>query len=35
MWKNDEVFSKFNEFKALVENKTGHKLKALRSVNGG
>eukprot|EP00253_Pinus_taeda_P027624 PITA_27624 len=35
MLKKDEVFSKFVEFKALVEKETGKKLKALRSNNGG
>ena len=35
MNKNDEVFSKFVEFKALVEKEYGQKLKALRSDNGG
>jgi hypothetical protein len=31
----DEVFSKFMEFKALVENQIGKKIKVLRSNNGG
>jgi transposase InsO family protein len=31
----DEVFKKFQEFKALVENQTGKKIKVLRSDNGG
>jgi hypothetical protein len=31
----DEVFSRFQEFKALVENQTGRKNKRLRSDNGG
>jgi hypothetical protein len=31
----DEVFSRFREFKALVENQTGKKIKVLRSDNGG
>jgi transposase InsO family protein len=31
----DEVFSKFQEFKALVENLSGSKIKILRSDNGG
>ncbi|KAH9291809.1 hypothetical protein KI387_043002 [Taxus chinensis] len=31
----DEVFSHFQEFKALVENSTGRKIKVLRSDNGG
>ena len=30
-----EVFDKFLEWKALVENSSGHKLKALRTDNGG
>jgi transposase InsO family protein len=30
-----EVFKRFQEFKALVENKTGKKIKVLRSDNGG
>ncbi|NBX97749.1 hypothetical protein EBQ81_02685, partial [bacterium] len=30
----DQVFSKFKEFKALVENSTGRKIKALRSDRG-
>eukprot|EP00253_Pinus_taeda_P035784 PITA_35784 len=32
---NDEVFSKFLEFKPLVEKQTGKKIKAFRSENGG
>ena len=32
---NDEVFGRFKEFKALVENLTGKKIKILRSDNGG
>lgn len=35
MWKKDETFSKFVEFKALVEKETDKKVKALRSENGG
>lgn len=35
MQKMDEVFSKFVEFKVLVEKESGQKLKALRSDNGG
>jgi len=35
MRKKDETFSKFVEFKALVEKQTGKKVKVLRSVNGG
>ena len=31
----DEVFSRFQEFKALVENSTGRKIKVLRSEYGG
>ena len=31
----DEVFGRFKEFKALVENLTGKKIKVLRSDNGG
>jgi hypothetical protein len=31
----DEVFSRFREFRALVENQTGKKIKVLRSDNGG
>ena len=30
-----EVLSKFKEFKALVENQSGQKIKTLRSDNGG
>ena len=33
--KKSEVFSKFKEYKALVENQTGKKIKVLRSDNGG
>ena len=32
--KKDEVFSKFKEFKALIENYTEKKIKTLRSDNG-
>ena len=32
---NNEVFGKFKEFKALVENLTERKIKTLRSDNGG
>jgi len=35
MTKKDETFSKFIEFKALVEKETSKKVKALRSNNGG
>jgi transposase InsO family protein len=35
MKSKDEVLSKFVEFKALVENQTSKKIKALRSDNGG
>ena len=31
----DEVFGKFKEFKALIENHTNTKIKTLRSDNGG
>jgi transposase InsO family protein len=31
----DEVFSKFQEFEALVENLSRRKIKILRSDNGG
>jgi hypothetical protein len=31
----DEVFNKFQEFKALVENLSGRKIKFLRLDNGG
>ena len=31
----DEVFTRFLGWKALVENSTGRKLKALRTDNGG
>jgi hypothetical protein len=31
----DEVFDKFQEFRALVENQTGRKIRVLRSDNGG
>lgn len=31
----DQVFDRFVEFKALVENQTGEKIKILRSDNGG
>ena len=33
--RKDQVFEKFLEWKALVEKSTGHKLKALRTDNGG
>jgi transposase InsO family protein len=35
MKKKDEVLSRFVEFKALVENQTNKKIKALRSDNRG
>jgi hypothetical protein len=35
MKNKDEIFSWFQEFKALMENHTGRKLKVLRSKNGG
>ena len=31
----DEVFSKFKEFKSLIENHTEKKIKTFRSDNGG
>jgi hypothetical protein len=31
----DDVFGKFNEFKALIENFSERKIKILRSDNGG
>eukprot|EP00253_Pinus_taeda_P034019 PITA_34019 len=33
--KKDQTFTKFCEFKALVEKESGKKIKALRSNNGG
>ena len=33
--KKSEVFNKFKEYKALVENQTGKKIKLLRTDNGG
>ena len=33
--RSEEVFLRFQEFKALVENQTGKKIKVLRSDNGG
>lgn len=35
MWKKHEAFSKFVEFKELVEKETRKKVKALKSDNGG
>ena len=35
MKSKDEVFSKFKEFKALIENPSIRKIKILRSDNGG
>ena len=35
MKNKDEVFSKFNEFKALIKNHTKKKIKNFRSDNGG
>ena len=35
MRKKDETFSKFVEFKALVEKEIGKKVKDLRINNGG
>lgn len=32
---SDEVLDRFKEFKALVENQTGTRIKVLRSDNGG
>ena len=32
--KKDEVFSKFKEFKSLIENHTKKKIKTFRSDNG-
>ena len=33
--KKSEVFDRFKEFKALVENQTENKIKVLRTDNGG
>ena len=35
MQKKDQTFSKFCEFKSLVENELGKNIKVLRSDNGG
>jgi hypothetical protein len=35
MQKKDQRFSKFYEFKALVEKESGKQVKALRNDNGG
>ena len=35
MQKKDQTFSKFYEFKALVEKESGKQVKALRSNSGG
>ena len=35
MQKKDQTFTKFCEFKSLVEKESGKKFKALRSDNGG
>ena len=35
MKNKDEVFNKFKEFKALIENHTEKKIKTFRSDNGG
>ena len=35
MKNKDEFFSKFKEFKALIENHTEKKIKTIRSDNGG
>ena len=32
--RNDEIFSKFKEFKALIENHTEKKIKTFQSDNG-
>jgi transposase InsO family protein len=32
---SEEVLNRFKEFKALVENQTGKRIKILRSDNGG
>ena len=34
MKNKDELFSKFKEFKALIENHTKNKIKTFRSDNG-
>jgi hypothetical protein len=31
----DEVFGRFQEFRALVQNQTGRKIRVLKSNNGG
>ena len=33
--KSEEILQRFQDFKALVENQTGRKIRALRSHNGG
>ena len=33
--KKSQVFIKFKEYKALIENQTGNKIKVLRTDNGG
>ena len=35
MQKKSETYSKFYEFKALVDKESGKQVKALRSDNGG
>ena len=35
MKNKDEVFNKFKEFKALIENHTEKNIKTFRSDNGG
>jgi len=35
MQKKDQTFSRFCEFKALVEKESGKKIRALQSDNGG
>lgn len=34
MWHKNEVFHYFKKFKHLVENKSGYKIKKLKSDNG-
>ena len=35
LWNKSEVFDRFKEFKALVENQIKKKIKVLRTHNGG
>lgn len=35
MQKKDQIFSKFYEFKALIQKDTRNKVKALKGNNGG